>query len=133
MTELTIEADDAGRYWLDIEIATTPVKAYFDTGLVGATAPRVMLTKDVWSKIESKMHPIREQKGVDSQGSPWLVKHASSKVRVPSLGVEFDERVGTPSHVNVIGSLFFDNLKSYEVLINCERRLMTIRKVSRSS
>ena len=133
MTELTIEADDAGRYWLDIEIAETPVKVYFDTGLVGAAAPRIMLTKDVWAKIASKVRSTSEFRGVDGQGNPWLVKHASSKVRVPSLGVEFDERVGTPSHVNVIGSLFFDNLKSYEIVINCERRLMTIRESSYSS
>jgi hypothetical protein len=131
MTELTIEADDAGRYWLDIEIATVPVKAYIDTGLIGSSAPRVMLTKDAWAKVESKVHSAREFKGVDGQGNPWLIKHASTKVRVPSLGVEFDETIGAPSHVNVIGSLFFDNLKSYEIVINCERRLMTIRKVSR--
>ena len=128
MPELTIEADDAGRYWLDIEIEKVPVKAYIDTGLIGASAPRVMLTKDVWSKIEGNVHSY-EFKGVDGQGNPWLIKHAFSKVRIPSLGVEFDERVGAPAHVNVIGSLFFDKLKSYEIVINCERRLMTVRPI----
>lgn len=132
MPELTIEADDAGRYWLDIEIATIPVKAYVDTGLVGAFAPRIMLTKDIWTKIEGNVHSIKEFKGVDGQGNPWLVRQGNSKVRVPGLGVEFDESVGAPAHVNVIGSLFFDSLKSYEVVINCERRILKIRTILHS-
>ncbi|MDH2899362.1 MAG: hypothetical protein PXY39_00145 [archaeon] len=124
---IVIEADNAGRYWLDIEIANIGVKTYIDTGLIGATAPSVMLTKDTWTKIESSLDSIEQLQGVDGQGKPWLIQNAISKVRVPSLGLEFDERIGSPSNVNIVGSLFLTKLKSHVIVINCERKLMTIR------
>ncbi|MDH2900850.1 MAG: hypothetical protein PXY39_07735 [archaeon] len=125
-SSLVIKADSQGRYWLEIEIADISLQAVIDTGLIGVTAPSVMLTKDTWAKVENSLDSIQQFQGIDSQGNKWLIKHAVSKVRVPTLGLEFEERIGAPAVVNTVGSLFLSKFDSYEVVINCTQKVMTI-------
>jgi hypothetical protein len=125
-SSLVIKADSQGRYWLEIEIADISLQAVIDTGLIGVTAPSVMLTKDTWAKVENSLDSIQQFQGIDSQGNKWLIKHAVSKVRVPTLGLEFEERIGAPTVVNTVGSLFLSKFDSYEVVINCTQKVMTI-------